>query len=114
MLPVCPLVFHAPNCNPTPPSCIRAIPPRSVLAEFSLETNAPPAGGHLESDLLSVTAGVDELLLLSLGWTDDVDDLPLTHSRLDICTVTRDKPRSEGDADYNIHTMGLRPFALCL
>eukprot|EP00752_Nemacystus_decipiens_P006052 g5462.t2 len=49
-------------------------------AEFSFETNAPPSGGHLEADVLSVTAGVDETLIQSLGWTDDVDDFPLTHS----------------------------------
>ena len=50
------------------------------IAEFSFETNASPSGGHLESDRLSATAGVDELRLQSLGWTDDVDDFPLTHS----------------------------------
>ena len=49
-------------------------------AEFSFATNAPPAGGHVESDLPSVTAAVDKVLLQSLGWTDDVDDLPLKHS----------------------------------
>ncbi|CAM9187348.1 unnamed protein product, partial [Hapterophycus canaliculatus] len=49
-------------------------------AEFTIETNAPPSGGHLQSDRLSVTAAVDPVLLRSLGWTDDVDDLPLTHS----------------------------------
>lgn len=34
----------------------------------------------MESDSLSVAAAVDTVLLQSLGWTDDVEDLPLTHS----------------------------------
>ncbi|CAM9396526.1 unnamed protein product [Ectocarpus sp. 4 AP-2014] len=49
-------------------------------AEFSFETNAPPAGGHVESNTSSATAGVDGVRLQSIGWTDDVDDLPFTHS----------------------------------
>ncbi|CAM9110513.1 unnamed protein product [Ectocarpus fasciculatus] len=49
-------------------------------AEFSFETNAPPAGGHVESNTSSATAGVDGIRLQSIGWTDDVDDLPFTHS----------------------------------
>lgn len=48
--------------------------------EFSFETNAPPAGGHVESNTSSATAGVDGVRLQSIGWTDDVDDLPFTHS----------------------------------
>lgn len=34
----------------------------------------------MKSDIVSVTAAVDTVLLQSLGWTDAVDDLPLTHS----------------------------------
>ncbi|CAN0410705.1 unnamed protein product, partial [Ectocarpus sp. 12 AP-2014] len=49
-------------------------------AEFSFETNAPPAGGHVESNTSSATAGVDGVRLQSIGWTDDVEDLPFTHS----------------------------------
>ncbi|CBJ29023.1 conserved unknown protein [Ectocarpus siliculosus] len=49
-------------------------------AEFSFETNAPPSGGHLKSDRLSATAGVNPVVLQTLGWTDDIDDLPLTYS----------------------------------
>ncbi|CAM9609633.1 unnamed protein product, partial [Ectocarpus fasciculatus] len=49
-------------------------------AEFSFETNAPPSGGHVKSDRLSAIAGVNPVVLQTLGWTDDVDDLPLTYS----------------------------------
>lgn len=49
-------------------------------AEFSFQTNAPPSGGHVESDHSAISAGIDTVLLHSVGWTDDVDDLPLTHS----------------------------------
>lgn len=34
----------------------------------------------MESDRLSVTAAVDSVLLHCVGWTDDIDDLPLTQS----------------------------------
>ena len=54
--------------------------PALIVAEFSFVTNAAPSGGHLESDRSSVTAAVDTILLHSVGWTDDVDDLPLTHA----------------------------------
>ncbi|CAM9100098.1 unnamed protein product [Ectocarpus sp. 8 AP-2014] len=49
-------------------------------AEFSFETNAPPSGGHLKSDRFSATAGVNPVVLQTLGWTDDIDDLPLTYT----------------------------------
>lgn len=34
----------------------------------------------MESDHSAISAGIDTVLLHSVGWTDDVDDLPLTHS----------------------------------
>lgn len=34
----------------------------------------------MESDHSAVTAGIDTVTLYSVGWTDDVDDLPITHS----------------------------------
>ncbi|CAB1098624.1 unnamed protein product [Ectocarpus sp. CCAP 1310/34] len=49
-------------------------------AEYSFETNAPPAGGHVESNTSSANAGVDGVRLQSIGWTDGVDELPFTHS----------------------------------
>lgn len=48
-------------------------------AEFSFETNAAPVGGYVNSNLRQITAGQDEVLLQTMAWVDDVDDLPLTY-----------------------------------
>ncbi len=50
------------------------------IAEYTFETNSPPSGGYLAVDRSSVAAAVDNVLLQCVGWTDDVDDLPLTQS----------------------------------
>lgn len=63
--------------------------------EFTFETNSPPVGGYLISDLLSATAGVDSVTLQSTSWTDDFDDLPVSyafgyaHGWQDITSVAR-------------------------
>lgn len=67
----------------------------SPRPEFSFETNSPPVGGYLISDLLSATAGVDSVTLRSTSWTDDFDDLPVSyafgyaHGWQDIASVAR-------------------------
>ena len=48
-------------------------------AEFSFETNAAPVGGYVSSDLLEVNAGEGEVVLQTMGWTDDFEDLPMTY-----------------------------------
>ncbi|CAM9843656.1 unnamed protein product, partial [Ectocarpus sp. 4 AP-2014] len=48
-------------------------------SEFSFETNAAPVGGYVSSDLLQVYAGEDTVLLHTMGWTDDFEDLPMTY-----------------------------------
>lgn len=59
---------------------LRACFASPMRAEFSFETNAPPVGGHLTSDRLSITAGVDTVVLESTTWTDDFDDLPVSYA----------------------------------
>lgn len=49
-------------------------------AELVLDTNAPPAIGSFESDVLNGTALTTDFTLNSVeGWEDDDDDLPLTY-----------------------------------
>ena len=48
-------------------------------AEFSFETNAAPIGGYVDSNLREMTAGQDAVLLQTMAWTDDFDDLPLAY-----------------------------------
>lgn len=48
------------------------------VAEFSFETNAAPVGGYVESDLLNIVAGEDTVLLQTMAWKDDFDDLPIS------------------------------------
>ncbi|CAM9207243.1 unnamed protein product, partial [Ectocarpus fasciculatus] len=63
-------------------------------AEFAFETNAPPVGGYVVSDILRMTSGEDKVLLETTGWTDDFDDLPVayefgyTHGRLEVFSVS--------------------------
>lgn len=65
------------------------------VAEFAFETNAPPVGGYVISDILRMTSGEDKALLGSAGWTDDFDDLPMTyefgytHGRFEVLSVSR-------------------------
>ncbi|CAM9773342.1 unnamed protein product [Scytosiphon promiscuus] len=47
--------------------------------EFFFETNAAPVGGYVDADLRQMTAGEDPVLLRTMGWTDDFEDLPMTH-----------------------------------
>ncbi|CAM9178019.1 unnamed protein product, partial [Sphacelaria rigidula] len=49
-------------------------------ADITIDTNAPPVGGYIACDRSSIVAGVDEVLLHSIGWTDDYEDLPIMHS----------------------------------
>ena len=49
------------------------------IAEFSFETNAAPVGGYVDSDLREMTAGRNAVLLQTMAWTDDFDDLPLAY-----------------------------------
>lgn len=55
-------------------------PLRTGFAEISLVMNAAPTGGSIEATPRSGVAALDTFLLESLGWTDDVDDLPLQFS----------------------------------
>ncbi|CAM9387820.1 unnamed protein product [Ectocarpus sp. 12 AP-2014] len=48
-------------------------------SEFSFETNAAPVGGYVSSDLLQLYAGEDTVVLHTMGWTDDLEDLPMTY-----------------------------------
>lgn len=50
-----------------------------VTAEYSFETNAAPVGGYVDSDLRQITAGKDRVLLQTMAWTDDFEDLPMTY-----------------------------------
>ncbi|CAM9106341.1 unnamed protein product [Ectocarpus fasciculatus] len=49
------------------------------FSEFSFETNAAPVGGYVSSDLLQLYAGEDAVVLHTMGWTDDFEDLPMTY-----------------------------------
>lgn len=51
----------------------------SVVGSVSLETNAPPSSGYLESSAVSVRmlSQSDGLTLNAVGWTDDANHLPL-------------------------------------
>lgn len=49
------------------------------IADFSFETNAAPVGEYVDSDLREITAGHDAVLLQTVTWTDDFDDLPLAY-----------------------------------
>ena len=42
--------------------------------------NAAPKGGHVAASPSDGFVAVDTFTLLSLDWTDDVDDLPLLYS----------------------------------
>lgn len=53
--------------------------PYSDVSEFSFETNAAPVGGYVASDLLNMVAGEDTVLLQTMAWNDDVDDLPISY-----------------------------------
>lgn len=50
-----------------------------AAAEFSFETNAAPVGGHVYSDMLDMTSGQDKVLLQTIGWVDDFEDLPMAY-----------------------------------
>lgn len=52
----------------------------SGFEEISLVLNAAPTGGHVAATPRTGVAAVDNFLLESLEWTDEVDDLPLTYS----------------------------------
>lgn len=54
--------------------------PALWCSEFSFDTNSPPVGGYIITDLLSATAGVDSVTLQSTSWTDDFDDLPVSYA----------------------------------
>lgn len=64
------------------------------IVEFYFETNAAPLGGYVDSDLREMTAGQDAVLLQTMAWTDDFDDLPLaykfgyTHGWHDVSSIT--------------------------
>ena len=49
------------------------------VAEYSFETNAAPVGGYVDTDQRQITAGRDTVLLQTMAWTDDFDDLPVTY-----------------------------------
>lgn len=48
-------------------------------AEFAFETNSAPIGGYADSNQRQVTSGRDMVLMQTMGWTDDFDDLPMTY-----------------------------------
>lgn len=50
-----------------------------TAVEFSFEANAPPMGGYVTSKQLTVSAGVDTVLLQSEAWIDNYDDLPMSY-----------------------------------
>ncbi|CAM9093541.1 unnamed protein product, partial [Hapterophycus canaliculatus] len=50
------------------------------FAELSVVMNAAPTGGYVGASPRAGRAAVDVFYLESLGWTDDVEDLPLTFS----------------------------------
>ncbi|CAM9627610.1 unnamed protein product, partial [Ectocarpus sp. 12 AP-2014] len=62
--------------------------------EFAFETNAPPVGGYVVSDILRMTSGEDKALLQTAGWADDFGDLPMAyefgyaHGRLEVLSVS--------------------------
>lgn len=70
-----------PGCGPQPKASHRTSTQRPYvdIAEFSFETNAAPVGGYVDSDLLKIFAGEDKVLLQTMAWTDDFDDLPMTY-----------------------------------
>ena len=51
----------------------------AFFVEFSFETNAPPVGGYVTSDMMRITGGQDAVTLQTLDWTDDFDDLPMAY-----------------------------------
>lgn len=53
---------------------------RAGFAETTLVANAAPTGGYVEATPRTGVAALDTFNLESLGWSDDVDDLPLTYS----------------------------------
>lgn len=50
-----------------------------IAAEYTFETNAAPVGGHVTSDLRLVTAGRDKVLLETMAWVDNFEDLPMAY-----------------------------------
>lgn len=50
-----------------------------LVLEFSFQTNAPPVGGYVSSNMMRITAGQDAVTLQTLGWTDNVEDLPMAY-----------------------------------
>lgn len=42
-------------------------------------TNAAPIGGYVDSDLRQIVAGQDEVMLQTMAWTDDFEDLPMVY-----------------------------------
>lgn len=54
--------------------------PRAGFAELVVSVNSAPYGGYVDATPRVGTAAQDVFLLESLGWTDDVDDLPLVTS----------------------------------
>ncbi|CAM9632287.1 unnamed protein product, partial [Ectocarpus sp. 6 AP-2014] len=61
---------------------------------FAFETNAPPVGGYVVSDILRMTSGEEKALLQTAGWADDFGDLPMAyefgyaHGRLEVLSVS--------------------------
>lgn len=61
-------------------SVLSLMPSESTqISEFFFETNAAPVGGYVDSDLRRMTAGQDKVVLQTMGWTDDIDDLPMVY-----------------------------------
>ncbi len=66
-----------------------------IDAEYSFETNAAPVRGYVNSNQRQITSGLDMVLMQTMGWTDDFDDLPMTyqfgysHGWQDVLSVSR-------------------------
>lgn len=74
--------------------CVVPLQPSLGFAELSVIVNAAPTGGHVDASPRAGIAAVDTFYLESLGWTDDVEDLPLTFSFSYINGQVRSRTRS--------------------
>ena len=86
----------SPTAAPPPLVLLLFLPcGKPTAVEFSFEVNAPPVGGYLLSEQLTVSAGVETVLLQSEAWIDDYDDLPmfyefgLAYGTHDVFTMSR-------------------------
>lgn len=52
------------------------VPPKGY-AQISVLVNSAPFGGYIVASPTAGTAALDTFYIASLGWTDEVDDLPL-------------------------------------